>query len=135
MSIGPIPEPTPETLAFWQGTAAGELRIQRCRACENFYFYPRPFCPKCNSDEVEWQPVSGKAQLASYIINYRPYEDFQTEEPQIIALVTLAEGPRMCTNIVGVAPDPDQLPLGLALQVAFEPRGEQFLPVFKPARS
>src|SRR3546814_9026545 len=89
MSIGPIPEPTPETAPFWQGAAEGELRIQRCVRCESFYFYPRPFCPKCNSDEVEWKPVSGRARLASYIINYRPSPEFESKDPQIIALVTL----------------------------------------------
>ncbi|EPR12435.1 DNA-binding protein [Sphingobium indicum IP26] len=134
MSIGPIPEPTPETAPFWQGAAEGELRIQRCVRCGSFYFYPRPFCPKCNSDEVEWKPVSGRARLASYIINYRPSPEFESKDPQIIALVTLEEGPRLCTNIVGVEPEPDNLPLGMELQVAFEPRGDQFLPVFKPVR-
>lgn len=27
----PAPKPTPETQPFWDGTAAGELRIQRCK--------------------------------------------------------------------------------------------------------
>src|SRR3546814_3316599 len=65
MSVGPIPEPTPETAPFWQGAAAGELRIQRCASCESFYFYPRPFCPKCNSDAVEWRPVSRSEEHTS----------------------------------------------------------------------
>ncbi|MES2198421.1 MAG: zinc ribbon domain-containing protein, partial [Pseudomonadota bacterium] len=36
------PKPTPETQHFWDGTAAGELRLQRCDACANVYFPPRP---------------------------------------------------------------------------------------------
>ena len=132
MSAGPAPLPTPETLPFWEGTAAGELRIQRCLECTRFYFHPRPFCPQCWSDRVEWQPVSGGATLVSYIINYRPFPAFESTEPQIIALVRLAEGPRLCTNVVGVEPDPENLPLGMALAVKFEPRGEVYLPVFTP---
>ena len=31
---GPLPAPTPETKHFWEGTRAGELRLQRCGACE-----------------------------------------------------------------------------------------------------
>jgi len=41
------PKPTPETQHFWDGTQAGELRLQRCDACANVYFPPRPFCPSC----------------------------------------------------------------------------------------
>src|SRR3546814_8067317 len=40
------------------------------------------------------------------IINYRPSPEFESKDPQIIALVTLEEGPRLCTNIVGVEPEP-----------------------------
>ena len=33
-----LPVPTPETQAFWDGTAAGELRLQRCDACGKSVF-------------------------------------------------------------------------------------------------
>ena len=29
------PQPTPETQHFWDGTRAGELRLQRCNACRS----------------------------------------------------------------------------------------------------
>lgn len=132
MSQGPVPVSTPETQRFWEGTAVGELRIQRCNPCEKFYFYPRPYCPRCSSDDVEWRVVSGKGTLASYNINYRPFPMFNSDRPQVIALVELDEGVRLMSNIVDVEPLPENLPLGLRLQVGFEPRGDQFLPVFTP---
>lgn len=132
MSEGPVPEPTPETLPFWEGTAAGELRIQRCNDCAKFYFYPRPYCPTCLSENVEWRTVSGRGSLASYNINYRPFPVFKSDQPQVIALIELDEGVRMMSNIVGVEPLPENLPLGMRVKVGFEPRGEQFLPVFSP---
>lgn len=57
---------------------------------------------------------------------------FELAGPQIIALVDLEEGPRMATNLVRVDPDPEVLKLGMQLQVEFEERGDQFLPVFTP---
>lgn len=133
MSHGPVPVPTPETAEFWEGTAVSQLRIQRCNACSKFYFYPRPFCPNCNSDDVEWRVVSGLGTLASYNINYRPLPVFKTDQPQVIALVELDEGVRIMSTVVGIEPIPENLPLGLKLTVGFEPRGDQFLPVFTPA--
>jgi len=133
MTDGPVPRPTPETLPCREGTAAGELRIQRFTPCDEFYFYPRPFCPKCLSSDVAWEKVSGNATLASYNINYRPGPAFSSQDPLVIALVELDEGPRMMTNIVGVPAEPEALPLGMRLTVGFQPRGDQFLPVFSPA--
>ena len=39
----PLPVPTPETKHFWEGTRAGELRLQRCDDCRHTYFPSRPF--------------------------------------------------------------------------------------------
>jgi uncharacterized OB-fold protein len=130
---GPTPQPTPETLPFWEGAAAGELRVQRCRSCERWYFYPRPFCPNCFSEDVEWKVASGDARLVSYVINYRPLPPFDPAKPILVALVQLAEGPTMMSNIVGVEPEPAAVRLDMPLRVTFTERGEYKLPVFTPA--
>lgn len=127
----PVPEPTPETRPFWDGTAAGELRLQRCTSCGHAYFYPRPVCPSCGSTAVEWFAASGLASLCSYTINYRPPASFG--EPYAIAVVELAEGPRMMANIVGIANTPENLVLDMPLRVVFEERGDISLPQFAPA--
>lgn len=128
-----LPQPTPETRHFWEGCKAGELRLQRCRACDHSYFPPRPFCPQCASRDVEVYKASGKATLYSYVINHRPRPDIGTE-PHSIAVVTLAEGPRMMSNIVGCPQTPEALLLDMPLQVVFEPMSEEIsLPFFKPA--
>lgn len=128
-----VPTPTPETAPYWDGARAGELRIQRCRACSQAYFYPRPYCPQCGSADVAWFTTSGRATLASYIISMRAAPGF--EAPYAIAIVQLEEGPRMMSNIVGVDPTPANLELDMPLEVRFESRGEISVPVFAPAGS
>ena len=128
-----LPQPTPETQHFWDGCNAGELRLQRCCSCSRSYFPPRPFCPHCSNREVETFKASGKATLYSYVINHRPRPDVGTE-PHSIAVVTLEEGPRMMTNIVGCAQTPEALQLDMPLEVTFEQQNEEItLPFFKPA--
>lgn len=127
------PRPTPETEPYWEGCAAGELRLQRCTACDAHYFPPRPFCPTCLSDDVVWEAVSGRGTLHTYVINHRAAPGF--EAPYAIAVVQLDEGPRMMSNIVGVDPTPEALVLDMALQVSFETRGEIQLPVFGPVEA
>ena len=52
--------------------------------------------------------------------------------PYVIGVVQLDEGPRLLTNIVDVAPDPEVLPLDLPVEVVYEPVGEMQLPMFRP---
>jgi uncharacterized protein len=126
-----LPTPTPETAHFWDGCKAGELRLQRCIACGDSYFPPRPFCPACGSRDVQAYRASGKAILYSYVINHRPRPDMGTA-PHSIAVVALAEGPRMMSNIVGCPQTPEALVLDMPLEVTFGTFGEIALPFFKP---
>ncbi len=130
MPTKPVPVPTPETQPFWDGTAAGELRVQHCLACDLHYFYPRPFCPHCGASEVEWVTAAGRATLYSYVINHRPAPGF--EAPYAIAVVELDEGVRMMTNIVNTDITPENLRLDMPLRVVFAPRGDVFVPLFEP---
>lgn len=129
-----IPKATPQTAPYWEAAAQGVLKIQHCDDCHRHYFYPRPFCPHCASSRVRWTEVSGSARLDSYIINRRPLPGTEQLSP-VIAIVRLDEGPRMMTNIVGVEPDPANLPLDARLTVAFEPRGDMTVPVFTLAEA
>ena len=128
------PKPTPETQHFWDGTQAGELRLQRCDACANVYFPPRPFCPACASRKVSIFKASGKAMLYSYVINHRPAAPGFTP-PYAIAVVELQEGPRMMSNIIDCPQTPEALELDMKLEVAFEKLDDKItLPLFRPAR-
>ena len=120
---GPLPAPTPETQHFWEGTRAGELRLQRCSACEKAYFPPRPFCPGCGSREVKVFKATGKGTLHSYVIHARPTPGFLP--PYSIAVVELDEGPRMMTNIVGVPQTPEALVLDMKVKAVFEKKSEE----------
>jgi uncharacterized OB-fold protein len=130
----PKPRPTPETRAYWDGARAGELRLQRCRACARAYFPPQPFCPRCASRDVETFRASGRATLYSYVIHHRESPGFAP--PYAIAVVALEEGPRMMTSLVGVPQTPEALVLDMPLEVEFEALDAEIsLPVFRPARA
>ena len=129
----PLPKPTPETQHFWDGAKAGELRLQTCTDCQHTYFPPRPFCSKCGSRSVEVVKASGRAKLHSYVIHHRPAPGF--DPPYAIAVVKLAEGPQMMTNIVRCPQTPEALQLDMDLMVTFEAQTDAIsLPFFKPAK-
>jgi uncharacterized protein len=128
----PLPQPTPETQHFWDGTKAGELRLQKCDGCKHTYFPPRPFCPKCASRSVTTFKASGKGKLYSYVIPAKPSPGL--DAPYSIAVVELAEGPRLMTNIVGCPQTPEALQLDMPVEVTFEKQTDAItLALFKPS--
>lgn len=133
MSDRPLPAITPETRHYWEGTRAGELRLQKCDACAHVYFPPRPFCPKCASREVSVLRASGRGRLYSYVIHHRPTPGFTP--PYAIAIVELDEGPRLMSNIVDAPQTPEALQLDMPLEVVFQRQNDEItLPMFKPAK-
>lgn len=132
----PLPSPTPDTKPYWDAAARHELQVPYCLDCGRPHFYPRPACPHCHGERLEWRRCSGRASLSSYIVNRRPLPAFELDGPQWIALVELEEGVRMTTNLVDVPDDPEAVRLDMPLEVRFvEAGGDLVLPVFAPAEA
>jgi uncharacterized OB-fold protein len=120
------PVANPETTAYWDAAAKGELLIKKCLACGEVHFYPRALCPFCFSERTEWQAASGRGTIYSYSIMRR------APVPYIIAYVTLEEGVTMMTNIVDC--DLAAIRIGQKVRVVWKPSdGGPPVPVFTPA--
>ena len=128
-----LPAPDPETQPFWDAARAGTLLIRRCGDCGRFHFYPRPFCPFCWSERVEWEQASGRATLYTWsVVHQNDLPPFGERVPYVAAIVDLEEGPRMMTNVVDC--EFDALAVGMALEVTFrEETDEITVPLFRPA--
>ncbi|HEV3112862.1 MAG TPA: Zn-ribbon domain-containing OB-fold protein [Candidatus Binataceae bacterium] len=99
----PTPVPGRDDQFFWDGVAAGELRLQRCASCGKLRHPPRPMCPFCHSLKFELERASGRGVVYSYVIpRHSPLTS--SEEPPIVVLVELEEGARLVSNLCGVVP-------------------------------
>ncbi len=130
----PVPVPSPESRPFWEAAKEHRLLIPRCKACEKFWFPPSRLCPHCLSADTAWETVSGHAKIFSFVVFHRVYHPaFAGEVPYVVAIVELDEGPRMLTNIVGIAPD--QVSCNMPVQVAFDDVSDEVaIPKFTPSR-
>ena len=128
-----LPHPDLETRPFWDAAREGKLLIKHCNACKEHHFYPRPFCPKCWSDDVEWVAASGQATLYTWSVVHRnDLPPFPDRVPYVAAVVDLAEGPRMMTNVVDC--EFDELTVDMALEAVFHPTSDDVTIVqFRPA--
>ncbi|MER6777563.1 MULTISPECIES: bifunctional MaoC family dehydratase N-terminal/OB-fold nucleic acid binding domain-containing protein [unclassified Streptomyces] len=134
----PRPVVNRDNQGFWDGVADHELLIQRCTACATLRF---PWLPGCNAcASLDWDTVeaSGAGTVFSYVVmHHPPFPAFTAHEnpaaaggPYAVALVELAEGVRMVSNITGVPYD--KVRIGMPVQLEFLRVDEDLeLPVFR----
>jgi uncharacterized OB-fold protein len=119
----PIPDPT--TQAFWDACREGRLTVGLCHDTGRHFFPPRGVSPFTLSPNVALVAASGRGVVYSYTV-------MRTATPYIPAMVELAEGPRVFTNLVDVAPE--EVRIGMRVRLAFRPtEGGPPVPMFAPA--
>lgn len=108
-----------ENRPFWEGAKRHEVVMQRCTACGRFRFPASGYCASCRSDQSSWVRLSGRGVIESHCIFHKAYfEAFASRVPYNVALVALEEGPKLFTNIVGIANS--ELRIGQAVSPVFE---------------
>ncbi len=117
---------------FWEATRRKQLVLPWCQVCDRPFFYPRPFCPRCLGRAVEWRPAAGTGVVHAFTVEHRvEVGPFAGGEPFVVALVELAEGVRMLSNVVGCPPA--EVRVDLPVSVCWEPLSDgRHLPQFAP---
>ncbi|MFO1269919.1 MAG: OB-fold domain-containing protein, partial [Rubrivivax sp.] len=99
----PQPEITEVSRPYWQALREGRLVFQRC-GCGHAWLPARSECPVClasAASNARWEQASGRGTLVSWVVYHTAYHPaFESRLPYNVALVQLAEGPRLLTNII-----------------------------------
>jgi len=104
MSGKPLPVMTEISKPFWEHAKAGQLTALQCGDCGRHTFYPRKHCQHCLSHAVSWVELRGQGTVYSFTIARIPtLPEFAAEQPQILAVIELAEGVRMNSTLVNVS--------------------------------
>lgn len=100
--LKPLPEASIDSQPFWDGLRDHRILLQKCSDCGTIRHYPRPVCANCLSMECEWVEASGKGTIYSWTETHHPFHfGFKAEVPYILVTVTLAEGVRMQSKLLG----------------------------------
>lgn len=116
--------------AFYAYLDQQKLMGVRCQSCHTLHLPPRPHCPYCHSDAMEWIEFSGRGKLVAfthiYIAPTHMLEaGYGRDKPYCAGIVQLEEGPSISAQILGVdASQPDRVAVGTPLKAAFVHRGE-----------
>lgn len=94
---------------YFTALGEGKLMIQHCGECRRAVFYPRQFCPHCDSEKLAWVQASGRGTVhAVTIVRTKP------QGPYNVSLIDLDEGVRMMSRVDGIPPD--DVKIGMRVQ-------------------
>ena len=130
----PLPVPDEASQPWFDAAREGRLLLQRCNTCGAYRYPLWPRCNACWETTWSWTDASGRGTLFSWGRIHRVYDpSMQDEVPYLIAIVELAEGPRLQTRLVGTEPPAPPLRCDMNLELAFETFGGDVpVPVFRP---
>jgi uncharacterized OB-fold protein len=126
-----LPALSPENEFFWTAGADGVLRLQRCQDCGRYLHTPTPICRSCGSRSIAVEDVSGRATVEAFTVNHQQWLP-DMAPPYVVAIVSVEEDPgvRLTTNVVGC--EPDEVYIGMPVEVSFRQVEDVWLPVFGP---
>jgi uncharacterized OB-fold protein len=115
---------------WWEAVDNGKVLIQRCKSCQTLRHPPRPMCGECQS--LEWDSIESTldGEVFSYTqIHYPKFPGYPY--PLITAVISLAEGTRLISNVVGC--EPEDVHIGMKVKGVVEQVDEKtMLPQFYP---
>lgn len=130
----PQPKMTPGAEHYWASATRGEFVLPHCRDCDRVFFYPRQWCPHCFGQQLDWREASGRGAVYSFsVVHQAPFPSYRGDVPYVLAVIELAEGPRMMANVLHC--DPAAVRIGMVVEVTFETRGDMKIPQFQPVHS
>jgi uncharacterized OB-fold protein len=105
---------------------AGRFVIQRSRSTGEYVFYPRVIAPGTGTADLEWMEASGLGSVYSTTIVLKS----DAEASYNIAIIELAEGPRMLSRVIGLPPNDVQI--GMAVRAEIGYLGDEAVILFRP---
>lgn len=118
----------------WRGFLERKLIINHCLDCSYWIHDPRPMCPKCWSNNVRPEEVSGKGKVHWFsVVHQAPASaGRQISQPLPVITVELAEqeGLRISSTIVNCRNE--DLHCDMPVELIWGERNGSPVPVFQP---
>ena len=127
----PAPQTNEAAAPYWRALEEDRLAFQRCSLCGHAWLPPRGECPRCLSPDSQWTTASGRATLVSWVVYHHGYHAYYAARlPYNVAVVELAEGPRLISNVVDAQ---ERLRIDMPLTLVIQRESGVALARFKPA--
>lgn len=127
-----LPRPDARSQGYWDALREHRLVLQRCISCRTFQHPPDRTCRFCLAEEMEWEQVSGRGALYTYVIvtqgilgpwrGHDPYNVIQVlpdeVDPATVSVHNNATYNVVYGNAVGI--DSEDLRVGMPMEAVFD---------------
>ena len=127
-----LPRPDARSQGYWDALREHRLVLQRCISCRTFQHPPDRTCRFCLAEEMEWEQVSGRGALYTYVIvtqgilgpwrGHDPYNVIQVL-PDEVGPATVSVHNNATYNVVygnAVGIDSEDLRVGMPMEAVFD---------------
>lgn len=118
------------TSPFWAAAAQGRLVFPQCADCGHFRWPSGPFCPRCQSQELNWQD-GGEGRIYSFSTVRLAASEAGPAALHLPALIEFPEagGVRLLAALVDAVPE--AVEIGAAVEPRWLPAANAAVPVFR----
>jgi uncharacterized OB-fold protein len=118
---------------FWEATREQRFVLPWSTVTGRPVWCPREADPADPSAPFEWREASGEGTVYAFSVHHRPGPGRDgAEGPYVVAIIELAEGARMMSNVVGCPPE--EVAVGMPVRLVWHPLSAgRHLPQFTPA--
>jgi len=93
------------------------LEAAKCKSCGKIFFPPRLVCSKCKSRDFEAVRLNEKGKIITFTTIRVAPDQFNTQVPYSVAIVELADGVRITTQVVDCKPE--DMAIGKSVKLVF----------------
>ncbi len=94
----------------------GKIMAVKCRKCGRKYFPPRPECPECLTEEMEWIELKGKGELITFTELHFAPEGFTEDLPYFLAVAELEDNVKVFARLSKQI-KPEEVKIGMPVQL------------------
>lgn len=119
------------TQPFWDATAQHQLLLPACADCGGFRWPPGPFCPGCQSQNVEWRPAGAGRIYSFTVLREQARGEGESLRVHVPALIEFpdAGGVRLLAAIVDAPLS--ELAIGKVVTPGWSEAANATVPVFR----
>ena len=132
IAMDPFPQEGKESnklYKFYDYLKKDRLTTTRCKECGRIFWPPRTLCPKCSSDEFEWEDMPTTGRIYAYTVleggvpmGFKP--------PLVYALIDFDNGIRLFMPLLDTKPEDVEPGLEAEFMVQ-KVSGNRVLPAFR----
>jgi uncharacterized OB-fold protein len=129
--VGEI-ESDADSILFWNGLKAGELKVQQCEVCGTHRFPFGPFCLNCGDRALSVLALTSRPYLYSWIVVTRATHP-SVAVPYAVGIAQFVEGVRI-PGVLEVLDEVTDVGVGVPLEVRIH-QGDRPFVVFTVQKS